>query len=203
MPEKKFNLIFYGVSESPINTQRTDRQQHDFQEISSILSSLDSSLTSASIKDLYRLGKFSASQTSPRPILVKFLHIFEVMYVLSKRIQLHQRISIKPDMSRDERASEAAFLKERWNLIQEGTDRKSIKWRNNEIYNNKLHRRLEKYSNGFYIVSRATSPSHYVLLVNNTNIASSSIAVQDNVNIPMHTSSPSSPQSSPSKTSHN
>ena len=38
-PENKFNLIFYGVSESPINTQRTDRQQHDFQEISSILSS--------------------------------------------------------------------------------------------------------------------------------------------------------------------
>ena len=87
-------------------------------------------------------------------------------------------------MSRDERASEAAFLKERWNLIQEGTDHKSIK-RQNEIYiNNKLHGRLEKSSNGFYIVSWATSPSHDVLLVNNTNIASSSVAVQDNVNIP-------------------
>ena len=50
-------------------------------------------------------------------------------------------------MSRDERASKAAFLKERWNLIQEGTDRKSIKRRNNEIYmNNKLHGRLEKYT---------------------------------------------------------
>ena len=120
---------------------------------------------------------------------MKFVHTFEVTYVLSKWNQLQQPISIKPDMSRDERASEAA-----WSLIQECTDCKSIKQQNNEIYIK--HRRLEKSSNGFYIVTRATSPSHDVLLVNNTNTASSSVAVQDNV---MHTSLPSSPQSSPSK----
>ena len=185
-PDKKFNLIFYGISESPINTPRTDRQQHDFHQISLILSSIDTSLTSASIKDFYRLGKFSASNTSsPRPILVKFLRTFEVTYVLSKRSQLKQPISIKPDMSRDERASEAAFLKERWNLIQEGTDRKSIKLRNNEIYiNNKLHGRLEKSISGYYTVTRQSGLSL-------TNTA------EENNNIQMHTTPPPSSQPPP------
>ena len=194
-PEKKFNLIFYGISESPINTPRTDRQQHDFHQISSILSSIDTSLTSASIKDFYRLGKFSASNTSsPRPILVKFLRTFEVIYVLSKRSQLKQPISIKPDMSRDERASEAAFLKERWNLIQEGTDRKFIKLRNNEIYiNNKLHGRLEKSISGYYTVTRQSGLSQGI--VGDSNVPTNT--AEENNNIQMHTTPPPSSQPPP------
>ena len=63
-PEKKFNLIFYGITESPVNTPRTNRQQHDLQNILSTLSIIDS-LTSSLIKDFHRLGKFSASKPSP------------------------------------------------------------------------------------------------------------------------------------------
>ena len=133
-PEKKFNLIFYGTTESPVNTPRTNRQQHNLQNILSTLSIIDSSLTSSLIKDFHRLGKFSASKPSPQPILVKFLHTFQVEYVLSKRSLLEHPASIKPDMPRDEQASEAAFLKERWSLAQRGVDRKSIKLRNGHIY---------------------------------------------------------------------
>ena len=159
-PEKKFNLIFYGITESPVNTPRTNRQQHDLQNILSTLSTIDSSLTSSLIKDFHRLGKFSASKPSPRPILVKFLRTFEVEYVLSKRSLLEHPASIKPDMPRDERASEAAFLKERWNLAQRGVDRKSIKLRNGHIYiDNTLYGKLEKSNNGFYTVIRTSTQS--------------------------------------------
>ena len=40
---------------------------------------------------------------------------------------------MKPDLSPEERLREATFLKERWNLIQSGTERKLIKIRNNSI----------------------------------------------------------------------
>ena len=64
-PEKKFDLIFYGITESPVNTPRTNHQQYDLQNILSALSTIDSSLTSSLIKDFHRLGKFSASKPSP------------------------------------------------------------------------------------------------------------------------------------------
>ena len=106
------------------------------------------------------MGKFSASKPSPRPILVKFLRTFEVEYVLSKRSLLEHPASIKPDMPRDERASEAAFLKERWSLAQRGVDRKSIKLRNGHIYiDNTLYGKLEKSNNGFYTVIRTSTQS--------------------------------------------
>ena len=87
-------------------------------------------------------------------------------------------------MSRDGRASEAAFLKERWNLIQEGTDCKSIKLRNNEMYiNNKLHGRLEKSISGYYTVTRQSGSSQGT--VGDSNVLTDT--AEENNNIQMHT----------------
>ena len=207
-PDKKFNLIFYGITESPINTPRTNRQQHDIQNILSVLSTVDSSLTSSSIKDFHRLGKFSASKPSPRPILVKFLRTFEVAYVLSKRSLLEPPITIKPDLSRDERASKAAFLKERYNLAQGGVDRKSVKLRNGHIYvDNTLYGKLEKSNNGYYTVIRVSTllvssqgttgdnisnPTQHTPGDNNSNpTQSSSNNVDDAVSMELQNDSPS------------
>lgn len=100
-------------------------------------------------------------------------------------------------MSRDERASKAAFLKERWNLIQEGIDRKAIRLRNNEIHvNNKLHGSLEKSSNGFYTVSHTMDPTQDT--VGDSNIPTDT--VEDSSNTQMHTTPPPSPQPSQSNT---
>ena len=99
-------------------------------------------------------------------------------------------------MSRDERASEAAFLKERWNLIQEGTDRKSIKLRNNEIYiNNKLHGRLEKSISGYYTVTRQSGLSQGI--VGDSNVLTLTNTAEENNNIQMHTTPPPSSQPPP------
>jgi len=58
----------------------------------------------------------------------------------AKRNLLQHPVSEKPDMSRDEWASEAAFLKERWNLVQKGEERNCVKLRGNHIYvNNNLN----------------------------------------------------------------
>ena len=107
------------------------------------LSTLDSSIVPQSIRDCYRLGKFSPEASRPRPILIKFIRIAVVSGILSKRRNLNQPYSIKPDMSPNEHRHESILLKERWNLIQSGVSRKCIRLRADCLYvRNKLHSRV-------------------------------------------------------------
>ena len=69
----------------------------------SILSTIDSDIQHQSIKDCYRLGKFSLQGTRPRPILIKLIRISNVSKILSKKGLLSRPHSIKPDMSREQR----------------------------------------------------------------------------------------------------
>ena len=138
--DKRFNVVLYGINETSKATSRSERQKHDLDNLLAVLSDIDSSFTSASIKDFHRLGKFKENSTHPRSILVKFLRAFEASLVLSKKGSLNSPISIKPDMTRDERETEQALLKERRRLIDSGVERKDIKIHSSSLYvNNKLH----------------------------------------------------------------
>ena len=135
--DRKYNVVFYGLNESPADTPRSDRLKHDIDNILTILSGIDSTLTSASIKDFYRLGKYKQTATRPRPILAKFLRAFEASLVLSKKGSLTSTISIKPDMTQVEREVEQALLKERRNLIDKGIEHKFIRIISNSLYVNR------------------------------------------------------------------
>ena len=52
--------------------------------------------------------------------------LIDVSSVLSKRSDLPAGITIKPDMTSEQRV-EASLLKERWSLTQRGVDKKDIK----------------------------------------------------------------------------
>ena len=97
----------YGINESPPNTAKPDRTKNDLLNFLPVLNSVDSSIQNASIKDLYRLGKFDPSQTRPRPILVKFLCRIDVNTILSNRNLIKKPVIIKTDMSKDERKIES------------------------------------------------------------------------------------------------
>ena len=90
-------------------------------------------MTSKSIKDFHRLGRYKEKQDRPRPILVKFLSTLDANAILSNRSNVSSPIIIKPDMTKEERDTESMLLSERWNLIQSGIDRKLIKIRNKQI----------------------------------------------------------------------
>lgn len=151
--DKRFNVVVYGIEESPPNTSKETRQNQDLENLLSVLSNIDPSLNSSCIQDFFRLGKFSTSNSRPRPLLVKFLRIFEANLVLSKRTSV-ESVVIKPDLPFEERAINAAFLKERWNLTQKGTERKHIKRKQNVIYVNKiLYGKIIKSSDGSYKVT--------------------------------------------------
>ena len=83
--DSRYNVVLYRIVE---DTPRTDRQKHDLDHLLNVLSSIDGSLTAASIQDFHRLGKFKPSNICLHPLLVKFLRIFEASMVLFKKDSL-------------------------------------------------------------------------------------------------------------------
>jgi len=64
---------------------------------------------------------------------------------------------IKPDLTSEERKIESIFLHERWNLIQQRIDRKTIKLRNRQILViNQLHGKVTDFK---FIRSSTNSPT--------------------------------------------
>ena len=164
-PDKKFNVVIYGIEECPKGTPKHERFNRDLENIMTVISSVDtdSSIQPQSIRDHFRLGKFkNSSQTQqcrPRPILVRFIRSADVSHILSRRRSLQQPFSIKPDMSPKERSRDSTLMKERWSLIQSGTDRKYIRIHNSCIYvHNKLHGQINNITGEFQRALPSTPP---------------------------------------------
>lgn len=141
--ERKYNVVVYGVAENPKGTPWASRASRDLNSVSSVISNIESSITTHSIRDCYRLGKYSESNKRPRPVLIKLHRSHDASIILSKRGSLKgSSITIKPDMSPAERATESILLKQRWLLIQsDNTNR--IKIRGSSLFvNGRLHGRV-------------------------------------------------------------
>ena len=71
---------------------------------------------------------------------MKFLTTSETASILSKCVGVKSPLSIKPDLSSQNRRKDAALTKERWALVQSGVDRSEIKIKDfrllvhNEVY---------------------------------------------------------------------
>ena len=62
--ERKFNVV-YGIEECPKGTPKHAQLQSDISHVVSVLSEVDTSVDSQSMKDCYRLGKFIPNQSLP------------------------------------------------------------------------------------------------------------------------------------------
>lgn len=134
-PNRRLNLVVFGVDECENGVPRQERLEADQDGAASILSSLEPRISSSSTCDCFRFGKFKPNLTRPRPLLVKLSRRADVMTLLSKKGSLRSPISIKPDLPPQQRAIEKILLKERWSLIQSGTDRKDpIKISNSSLH---------------------------------------------------------------------
>ena len=102
--DKKFNVVLYGVGECPSGLSKSARFELDLSNAAKVLSSINNSIGPNSVKDCFRLGKYSPGSSRPRPILVKFIRISDVTNTLSKS-NLSHPYTIKPDMSREQRVS--------------------------------------------------------------------------------------------------
>ena len=115
------------MTESPKGTSRRDREKRDFDKDLEVISKLDPQISLSSVKDHLRLGKFDPESAHTRRILVKFLRASEAASVLSKPVGVKAPLSIKPDLSPQDRRRDSALMKERWALIQSGVNTSEIK----------------------------------------------------------------------------
>lgn len=129
--DRKFNVIVFGVDECSKGTPKHVRLESDLNSVVSVLSGLDSNIHSQSIKDIYRLGKFTRERKHLRPLLIR---VADVSSVLSKRKSLSHPVFIKTDLSPVQQHRDSVLLNERWNLIKSGIPRADIKIRDHRLY---------------------------------------------------------------------
>ena len=138
--DKKFNIIMYGVKESPPKTSKANRLDHYLQCITNAFTKAELPIETNSIRDCFRLGKFKHDAQHPRPILIKFLRSTEATMALSKIAAFQSPVVIKLDLTPEERKIESFLLKEQWSLTQLGFEKTRIKIRNKSILvDNKLY----------------------------------------------------------------
>ncbi len=134
--ERKFTIVIHGVDECPKGTSRHLRSTNDVKEISQIITRVNPEIPENSIRDCVRLGKYN--EAKKRPMLVRLSRTYDVSSILSNRKVLRNtKHVIKPNMSKAEREIEFKLLKERWNLISDGTDRSAIRISGSSIFVNK------------------------------------------------------------------
>ena len=133
--DRKFNLVVYGVSECPNGTSWPDRMKHDIDKSVSVLSKINNDINPNSVRDCLRLGKYNKEQYRSCPLLLKLNRAVDVISVLSNLgANQDKSVSIKPDMTPDEKQKEALLLKERWSLLQSGVNKADVKIRSGSIY---------------------------------------------------------------------
>ena len=138
--DRKFNVVIHGIKECSKGTPRHERLRYDLNEVTKIVTSTEGSISPLSIRDQLRLGKYNEHSKQPRPVLVRFNRAIDRSLLLSKAGTLSGGIRIKPDLSLKDRSIQSLLLKERWRLIQQGMERKTIKIRSNTIHiANKIH----------------------------------------------------------------
>ena len=157
---RKHNVVIFGIEECASGTDKLERVKHDFCKVLDVCSAIDTSRTSGSaIRHTVRLGKYSSSPRHPRPILVKLNSTAYASNLLANKKQCPEGINLKPDLPLQVRQIESLLLKERWQLIQDGCDRKSIRIRgsniflNGKIFASVIDGRVQKDSNAVNIES--------------------------------------------------
>ena len=127
--------MVYGISECSNGTKRPDRVKHDIQSSVSILSKLNDDIQANSVRDSFRLDKFKKNQTCPLPLLLKLNQVIDEISVLSNRTSIkNENITIKPDMTPEEKQVESLLLKERWSLMKSGVSKSDIKIKSGSLF---------------------------------------------------------------------
>lgn len=158
-PTKKFSIIVQGIEECEEDTSKLTRQKEDLSKVVSLLSKIQSSVNSQSIKDIRRLGKYNSARPRPRPILVQFLRSADASSILSKAGSVESPYSIQHYMTPAELSHNAVLLKKRWAIHNEtGTDLKRIKIRQHSVFvDEKLHGKLNISTSEYEPISPSSS----------------------------------------------
>jgi len=130
-PERKFNIVIYGIQECAKGTIRNLRPQSELTNAVQVLSKVVESVSLQSIRDSYCVRKYTQSD-HPHPLVAVLNGTADVSESLPIEVRgnLRHPYYVKPDTNPEERAVES----QRWSLITSGVDRKDIRISKNRIY---------------------------------------------------------------------
>ena len=154
---RQLNVVVHGIPECNKGQLRKQKWVSDLKNVSNLFNESSAAVPKSAIRDCRRLGKFSDSSSRPRPILVRFNSCNVVMDLLQKR-SLFSPYVIKSDLPADARLREKMLLKERWNLIQSGTNKSDIKIKGNTLLVNSLPFGRVDQSGNFAVLGHSPSP---------------------------------------------
>ena len=132
--DRKCNIILYGLQECPKGTIRSVRTKQEVEKVMEIFASIDKDVGPQSIRDCFRLGKYKEPNSRPRPVLVKMNRSIDVINLLAVHRNPPDHLTIKPDLSPEERELDSILMKVRWELIQSGQNKKDIKIQSTKLY---------------------------------------------------------------------
>ena len=130
-PDRRYNIIVSDIKENPVGTVRSARVACDMAEVTSLLSPLLPALNESTIRDCYRLGKFSPERC--HPLLVALNRTCDVSTALSNKHMLADQphIKVNADLSVSDCNPRSILLRKRYELTSFGVDRHSIRLRYN------------------------------------------------------------------------
>lgn len=118
--DRRHNLIFFGISESPECTSFGEKLKTDYTSIFSAVEPLVASSSSGSLHSAIRtcthLGRYDSSRR-PRPLVVKFNDFSLIPTILCSSNRLTSPITVRKDLSKRDRYCNS--LKEQFRLVTE------------------------------------------------------------------------------------
>ena len=134
--ERENKIIVFGVPEKTNDTLVTvlDRISHDKKSVEELARKVG--IQTLNIEDIFRLGKFSSTQTRPRPLVVKFSNTWNCRIMMMSNSKLKaDNVFIKPFLSKNEWEKEKQALEYRFKLAQNmNTNRSDIKIRSARLF---------------------------------------------------------------------
>ena len=186
--DRKFNVVIYGINESPKGSTKHDRIESDLQSVCSVLSKLNNNIQQQSIKHMHRLEKFNPTADRPRPILVKFIRVDDATNIFANKGSLSHPLVNKPDLTAWERQRDSLLLKARWKLFQDGIPCSDIKIQDTRLYvKRKLFYHFSNsqisYSSGTSQVPASIAPLHSSTIAGDNATKSDSPVIHTNSNV--------------------
>jgi len=129
-PSLKYQLRLSGVPEMSSELSYVERQTSEHKYVMKVLDYLEKK--NCKITDCYRLGKFNKDRKSPRSLLLTFSSVWDRNMVLQSAKSLssfQDKIFLSPALSPADLEVEKKILRKRWQLLNDGVDKKNIKIR--------------------------------------------------------------------------
>lgn len=140
----KYQIRISGIAEPTHGLNSIDRHDYEMSQVNKVLEHIN--VPNVILIDIFRIGSYVQDKPRGRSLVVTLNSIWDKRKILANAHKLktyNQSVFISAALNAEEQLVEKMLLKRRWQLIQDGVDRKQLKIKNLKLYNNKVEVGIE------------------------------------------------------------